>query len=317
MCSAALEWFGRQIRLCAMDLRMAVLNASTRLEIRPDVKTPGRSAVDQLDRVVEVAGAPIRYNVAGQGATTIVLTHGFRAHHLWWAAVHPLLTHKYRVVQLDISGSGDSGHREQYSIQTWGQEVNAVLDDAGIERAMLVGHSLGGTSVVMAATQRPERAIGVILMDTFIEGEGRFRPIAQAGSAPVRIYSTREDGEARFRLMPTQDDVDPAIIARIAGYGVTQIDEGWTWKFDQVVTPVIDEELFNASIAGLKVPFHYVHAGASAVVKPEVVPFLLSFAPEGSRYTLVPDAHHHVPLSHPEVCAQVIDECATLWTAEG
>ncbi len=273
--------------------------------------------MDQLDRVIDVAGAPIRYSVTGGGPITVVLTHGFRAHHLWWAAVEPLLTQKYRVVQLDISGSGDSGHRESYSIQTWGQEVNAVLDDAGIDRALFVGHSLGGTSVVMAATQRPERPIGVILMDTFIEGEGRFRPIAAAGSAPLRIYSSREDGEARFRLMPTQDDVDPEIIARIATYGVKQIDEGWTWKFDQEVVPVIDEELFNASIAGLKVPFHYVHAGQSAVVKPEVVPYLLGFAPEGSEYTLVPDAHHHVPLSHPEICAQLIDEYATLWTATG
>ncbi|MDO8732351.1 MAG: alpha/beta hydrolase [Actinomycetota bacterium] len=271
--------------------------------------------MDQLDRVVDVAGAPIRYSVSGQGTTTIALTHGFRAHHLWWAAVEPLLAKKYQVVQLDISGSGDSGHRERYSIETWGQEVNAVLADAGIERAMLVGHSLGGTSVVMAATQEPDRAIGVILFDTFIEGEGRFRPIGAAASAPVRVYPSREDGEARFRLMPTQEDVDPEILARIAAYGVKEIPEGWTWKFDQIVAPVIDEELFNASIAGLTVPFHYVHAGQSAVVKPEVVPFLLGFAPDGSEYTLVPGAHHHVPLSHPEICAQIIEEYATLWTA--
>jgi len=271
--------------------------------------------VDQLDRVVEVAGVPIRYSVTGDGPITIVLTHGFRAHHLWWAAVQPLLVAKYRVVQLDISGSGDSGHRDEYGIVTWGQEVIAVMDDAGVDRALLVGHSLGGTSAVMAATQSPERAIGVILMDTFIEGEGRFRPIAAAGSAPVRNYASREEGESRFRLMPTQEDVDPAIIARIAAYGIKQTDAGWTWKFDQEVVPVIDEELFNASIAGLKVPFHYVHAGASAVVKPEVVPFLLSFAPEGSEYTLVPEANHHVPLSHPEICAQVIDTYATLWAA--
>jgi len=270
--------------------------------------------VDQLDRVVDVAGVPIRYGVTGQGDTTILLTHGFRAHHLWWAAVEPLLVERYRVVQLDLSGSGDSGHRPVYSINLWGQEVNAVLADAGVDRALLVGHSLGGTSVVMAATLEPERAIGVILMDTFVEGEGRFRPIGAAGSAPVRLYSSREDGEARFRLMPTQDDVDPEILARIAAYGIKEVDEGWTWKFDQVVTPVIDEELFNASIAGLTVPFHYVHAGQSMVVKPEVVPYILSFAPEGTQTSLVPGAHHHVPLSHPQECAQIIDELATAWS---
>lgn len=271
--------------------------------------------MDQLEHVIEVAGCPIRYGVLGEGEVTVVLTHGFRAHHLWWAAVAPLLHEKYRVIQIDLSGSGDSGHRDQYSIDLWGQEVNAVMDDAGVDRALLVGHSLGGTSVVMAATQAPERAIGVIIMDTFIEGEGRYRPIAKAGEAPVRIYESREAGEARFRLMPTQDDVDPAIVARIAAYGLKETEDGWTWKFDQVVTPVIDEELFNASIAALTVPFHYVHAESSAVVKPEVVPFLLGFAPEGTEVTAVPDAHHHVPLSHPEICADVIDRYAGLWSA--
>jgi len=270
--------------------------------------------VDVLEHEIEVAGCPIRYGVLGQGESTVVLTHGFRAHHLWWAAVAPLLEHKFRVVQIDLSGSGDSGHRDQYSIDLWGQEVNAVMDDAGIDRALLVGHSLGGTSVVMAATLAPERAIGVIIMDTFIEGEGRFRPIGAAASSPVRIYPSREAGEERFRLMPTQEDVDPDILARIASYGVKEVDEGWTWKFDQVVAPVIDEERFNASIAALQVPFHYVHAEASMVVKPEVVPFLLGFAPEGTTVTSVPDAHHHVPLSHPEICAEVIDTYATLWS---
>ena len=270
--------------------------------------------MDQLDRVVEVAGAPIRYSVTGQGELAIVLTHGFRAHHVWWAAVVPLLEENYRVVRIDLSGSGDSGHRESYSIDVWGQEVNAALDDAGIQRALLVGHSLGGTAVVMAATQEPQRAIGVILMDTFIQGEGRIRPIGAAGSAPVRLYESKEDAVGRFRLMPAQPGADPQILARMANYGVKQVDQGWTWKFDQVVTPEIDEEKLNASIAGLQVPFHYVHASLSPVVVPAVVPYILSFAPEGTSVTHVPDAMHHLVVSHPQICADVIDRFAVEWS---
>ncbi|CAB4631508.1 unannotated protein [freshwater metagenome] len=272
--------------------------------------------MDLHDRVVEVAGAPIHYSVTGQGDFAVVLTHGFRAHHVWWANVVPLLEEKYTVITLDLSGSGDSGHRDAYGIDIWGQEVNAVLDDAGIERALMVGHSLGGTSVVMAATQRPERAIGVILMDTFIQGEGRMRPIGAAAASPVRYYDTKEDAVARFRLMPPQEGDDPVLLERLATYGLKPVDdERWTWKFDQVVAPQIDEERLNASIAALKVPFHYVHAMASPVVVPEVVPFILSFAPAGTSVTYVPQAKHHLTVSHPETCAEIIDSFAQEWTA--
>ena len=271
--------------------------------------------MDQLESVVEVSGTPISYSVTGQGDLTVVLTHGFRAHHVWWAGVVPLLESKYKVVRMDLSGSGDSGHRESYSIDTWGKEVIAVLDDAGIDKALLVGHSLGGTAVVMAAAQSPERAIGVILMDTFIEGEGRIRPIGAAASSPVRIYESKEDAVGRFRLMPAQPHDDPQILARMANYGVKQIDQGWTWKFDQVVAPKIDEEKLNASIAALQVPFHYVHASLSPVVVPEVVTFILSFAPEGTSVTHVADAMHHLVVSHPQTCADVIDRFAQEWTS--
>ena len=271
--------------------------------------------MDQHDRVVEVAGAPIHYTVSGQGDTAVVLTHGFRAHHVWWAKVVPLLEAKYMVVTLDLSGSGDSGHRDAYGIDIWGQEVLAVLDDAGIDRALMVGHSLGGTSVVMAATFAPERAIGVILMDTFIQGEGRMRPIGAAAASPVRYYESKEDAVGRFRLMPPQEGDDPVLLERLAHYGVKPVGDQWTWKFDQVVAPKIDEERLNASIAGLQVPFHYVHALESPVVVPEVVPFILSFAPAGTSVTYVPEAKHHLTVSHPEICAEVIDRFATEWTS--
>ncbi len=272
--------------------------------------------MDQHDHCVAVADVPIYYSVTGQGDTAVVLTHGFRAHHVWWAHVVPLLETQYTVVTLDLSGSGDSGHRDAYGIDMWGQEVNAVLDHAGIDRALMVGHSLGGTSVVMAATQRPERAIGVILMDTFIQGEGRMRPIGAAAASPVRYYDTREDAVGRFRLMPPQQGDDPVLIERLANYGVKPVDDQWTWKFDQVVAPQIDEERLNASIAELKVPFHYVHAMESPVVVPEVVPYLLSFAPAGTSVTYVPQAKHHLTISHPEICAEVIDRFSKEWTAK-
>ena len=271
--------------------------------------------MDQHDHSVEVAGAPIHYSVAGNGDIAVILTHGFRAHHVWWAKVVPLLAEKYTVVTLDLSGSGDSGHRNAYEIDIWGQEVNAVLDDAGIDKALMVGHSLGGTSVVMAATQRPEHSIGVIMIDTFVEGEGRFRPIAAANASPVRYYDSKASAVDRFRLMPAQDGDDPNLLSRIAEYGVKSIGDQWTWKFDQVITPVIDEERLNASIAALKVPLHYVHGEASPVVAPATVKYLLSFAPEGTSVTYVPDARHHVPISHAEICAEVIDRFAQEWSA--
>ena len=76
---------------------------------------------------VTVAGASIAYRAWGEeDRPGIVLVHGGMAHSRWWDHVAPQLAAGCRVVALDLSGHGDSDHREGYSLDLWAEEVLAV-----------------------------------------------------------------------------------------------------------------------------------------------------------------------------------------------
>ena len=85
---------------------------------------------------VDVDGTPIAYRAWGdRGDAGIVLVHGGAAHARWWDHIAPLLDGGRRVVALDLSGHGDSGRRDAYSLDQWSMEVLAVAAAAGIGRA--------------------------------------------------------------------------------------------------------------------------------------------------------------------------------------
>jgi pimeloyl-ACP methyl ester carboxylesterase len=77
----------------------------------------------------------------------LILVHGGVAHKDWWDSIAPFLADTRRVVALDLTGMGDSDHRERYSMDTYAREVIAAGETGGAFDAgkpFLVGHSFGG-----------------------------------------------------------------------------------------------------------------------------------------------------------------------------
>jgi pimeloyl-ACP methyl ester carboxylesterase len=79
----------------------------------------------------------------------------------------PVFEKKYRVVTLDLAGHGNSGQsRKIYSVESFGQDVKAVMEKLDAKNVILVGHSFGGEIVATAASLEPNRVIGIIGVDT-------------------------------------------------------------------------------------------------------------------------------------------------------
>ncbi len=77
----------------------------------------------------------------------------------------------YRTYALDFWGVGDSGKkRDSYAVQDFVGLVNQFMDLLGIERAALIGHSLGGTVALSVAIQFPQRASQVVVVSSPIKG---------------------------------------------------------------------------------------------------------------------------------------------------
>jgi pimeloyl-ACP methyl ester carboxylesterase len=111
----------------------------------------------------EQAGVRIYYEVHGEGPA-VVFIHGSGGHHAaWWQQV-PSLRRSYSVVTLDLRGFGNStSDLDEFDSLAFPDDVLAVLDDAGIARAALVGQSIGASAALKVAIREPERIAGLVL----------------------------------------------------------------------------------------------------------------------------------------------------------
>jgi pimeloyl-ACP methyl ester carboxylesterase len=182
-----------------------------------------------------VDGVPIAYRAWGErGGDGIVLVHGGAAHARWWDHLAPLLASGHRVAALDLSGHGDSGRRDSYSLDGWAREVLAVADDAGMGGPpVIIGHSMGGFVTLRAASLYGPGLAGAVAIDSPVRDITPEERAArdQRAFGPLRVYPSREAALARFHPIPGQP-VLPYVAAHIAATSIREVPGGWSWKFD-------------------------------------------------------------------------------------
>lgn len=112
-------------------------------------------------------GQLISYNVFGKGDTTLVFVHGWSGDGRYWKYQIPYFYKKYRIVTVDLAGHGNSEqNRKVYTLEAFGQDVKAVVEDVNAKKVILIGHSMSGEIVAEAARLMPERVIGIIGADS-------------------------------------------------------------------------------------------------------------------------------------------------------
>jgi len=130
--------------------------------------------VGELDR----HGVRIHYDIAGRGPT-VLATHGFASSSHAYAPVVPALSARHRVVTWDLRGHAGSDSPDDVSVYSVSASVGdmlALLDATETERAVLMGHSLGGfLSLELERTHR-DRVAALVLVGT---GPGFRNPTAR------------------------------------------------------------------------------------------------------------------------------------------
>jgi len=112
----------------------------------------------------------VHYEVYGRGRPVILL-HGWLGSWGLWQETMAYLGKYYRTYALDFWGFGESGKkRETYDVQDFVSLVNQFMEQLGIEKAPLVGHSMGGTVSLSVAVKYPERVRKVVVIGSPIEG---------------------------------------------------------------------------------------------------------------------------------------------------
>jgi pimeloyl-ACP methyl ester carboxylesterase len=157
--------------------------------------------------VCEADGIRLAYRVSGApDAPPLVLLHALGESGADWSAVAADLADTFRVYALDLRGHGASGWPGEYSVELMRDDLWAFLDRLGVDRATLVGHSLGGMVACLAAQDRPERVLRLVLED----------PPPLLPADPPRPAPDEPDGPVDFDwavvtgIMPQRNLPDPA-----------------------------------------------------------------------------------------------------------
>lgn len=247
-----------------------------------------------------VDGATVIYRAWGKpGDPVAVLVHGGAAHLGWWDHVGPHLADNHRVVALDLSGHGDSDHRERYSLRTWAAEALAVAAAEGDERPTVFGHSMGGFVALTVAKEFGDKVKGVAAIDSPVrEVSAETKAwIASGRHVPGnKVYPTREIMLGRFRTLPEDDTTQDYIRDHIAAGSIKEVDSGWTWKFDPHIFFRAGMEPEELAQAPCKVALIRGERGMATLdITTDVAERLGGDVP----VTVIRDAGHHIMLEQP------------------
>jgi 3-oxoadipate enol-lactonase len=267
--------------------------------------------VSAAARFVEVEGGRLYVEEAGSGEPVVFLHPG-----LWdsrtWDPQFASFAERYRVLRLDARGYGRSSRPEPGVPYSHVQDLLAVLDDAGIERAALVGCSMGGATAIDFTLEHPERVTALVLVAAGPNGfEGT--PEQEAGweawwaerDAPVDAAIEAGDLERaqdlRLSTMWAQLGTDDEGGRKIRDIAFDNLHELTMDESAQVrLDPPAFERLGEITVPTLVLPADHD--------PPEMEPIAVALAEQipNARLVRIPETDHVINLRRPEEFDRVV-----------
>lgn len=148
----------------------------------------------------------IVYDDYGKGRDAVVLVHGWACNRTFWRFQAPVLAASTRVIALDLPGHGDSDKPEiTYDENLFARSIHAVLESAGVRRAVLVGHSMGTPVVRQFYRLYPKQVRALVFAD------GALRLLVPKNVADQRVAALKG---------PAYDQIIPAMFQAMLGKNI-------------------------------------------------------------------------------------------------
>src|SRR5450755_5114179 len=113
-------------------------------------------------------GSRVHYESYGKGQEAVVFIHGWTCDLTFWRGQAPVYE-KHRALLIDLPGHGQSDKPDvAYTQERFARAVEAVMRDAGVERAVLVGHSMGTPVGITFLRLFPAKAKALVLVDAYV-----------------------------------------------------------------------------------------------------------------------------------------------------
>jgi pimeloyl-ACP methyl ester carboxylesterase len=225
---------------------------------------------DAPSRFAKLDGVRVHYKSYGKGRDALVFVHGWTCNMDFWRGQIPAFESKTRVIAIDLPGHGQSDKPHvDYTMDYFARSIEAVLRDAGVDRAVLVGHSMGTPVIRQFYRKYPNKTLALVIVD------GALRPFADEATMAKFIEPLRgpnyKEAASQFvagMLAPVssaalREEIKSAMLSTPQYVAVSAMDgmaSKVIWTNDKINVPVLavmakgpfwpaDNEQFYRSVA--------------------------------------------------------------------
>jgi pimeloyl-ACP methyl ester carboxylesterase len=205
-------------------------------------------AVSHSAPAASVDGINVHWTSAGRGSHAVIFVHGWTCDETSWQGQVPAISQKYRVVTLDLPGHGQSGSPKdgRFSMELFARAVEAVRSEANIEKAVIVGHSMGTPVIRQYALMYPQRVAGLVLVDGLVQIAGSGRGGATPTMTGPEGLKARENMIRGMFGPATSPQLQQQILQMMMGTkeataagAMTATWDQSSWKNDAIAVPVL------------------------------------------------------------------------------
>jgi len=248
---------------------------------------------------IERDGSRVFFTDEGTGPP-VILGHSLLCSGEMWASQLPALTEQYRVVNVDYRGHGQSDPAARgLTLYDLAEDMIAILDLVGIERAVWAGVSIGGMVALRAAIRHPERVGGMIVMDARSSAEARLK------SAKYRSMVLGSKLLGMQRLVPS---VLPIMFGKTTLETRPELIDEWRQRFEALevnsfvgcLDALSHRESISSRLPTIDIPTLVVVGEEDAAQPPERSREIADGLPN-SRLLVVRGAGHLSCVESPEV----------------
>src|SRR6266849_970272 len=265
-------------------------------------------------RMVSRDGTELIYWTWRGAPPPTLLLHGIGNYGRYWDLFADAIAGRLRLIAPDARGHGESGRpAEGYAAADFAADALAVLDRLGIERAVLVGHSMGGLHAIHIAARHPERVLALVIVDASPD------PLPQGAERAQRMLTGRPGRfpdrlAARAYLERTSPGYSEAVYENRLAFAFREEGGGLVWRSDPAALQRImsgrmpAEDRWDA-LASIGCPTLVVRGTRSNVLSDDVARRMVQTLADGRLMEL--DAGHNVPVDRPRELADAAVVLAT------